>query len=76
MLIKCLNTSDVIDTPCVKIEQFTYRACQEQVSRKETLVSISKLWCVENALVRGKCISAREFKEKDIGKREDIKGQR
>ena len=63
LLIKCLNTFDVIDTPCVKIEQFTYRACQEQVSRKETLVSMANRWCAENVLVRGKCISARKFKE-------------
>ena len=31
MLIKCLNTFDVIDRPCVKkIEQYTYRGCPQQ----------------------------------------------
>ena len=46
------------------------------MSRKEILVSMAKWWCVENALVRGKYIGAREFKEKDMGKHKDIKGKR
>ena len=37
------------------------------MSRKEILVSMAKQWCAENALVRGKYIGTREFKEKDIG---------
>ena len=37
---------------------------------------MAKWWCVENALVRGKYIGAREFKEKDMGKHKDIKGKR
>ena len=32
--------------------------------------------CAENALVHGKYIGAREFKEKDMGKHKDIKGKR